>query len=71
MLRGDQLVPEVLPALFGLGGRLGAVHPQEGGGLVRRETHLRPDGVELPHLGGHLVEAGSGDEHLAEAVLGG
>src|SRR5262249_4342568 len=38
MLRRLQLVVEVPPAFFGFGGGLSAVHPQEGGGLVRRQT---------------------------------
>src|SRR5712691_4661561 len=71
MLRCLQLVVEVLPAFFGLGGGLGAVHPHEGGGLVRRQAVFGADGVELPHLRGHRVQVIVGDEQLPQAMLGG
>ena len=71
VLGRSELVVEVLPALFGFRRGLGAVHPQQGGGLVRRQAEFGPDGVELPHLRGHLVEVVAGDKHLPEAVLGG
>jgi hypothetical protein len=70
MLRRLQLVVEVPPAFFGFGGGLGAVHPQEGGGLVRRQTMFGTDGVELPHLRGHRVQVITSDEQLPQAMLG-
>src|SRR5215510_4602605 len=71
MLGREELVVEVRPSLLGLRGGLCAVHPQERGGLVRRQPHRHADRVEPPHLRRHLVEARAGDEHLAEPVLGG
>src|SRR5438552_1050273 len=71
VLRREELVAEILPSLLGLRGGLRAVHPQEGGGLIRRQPHPRPDRVEPPHLRRHLVEARARDEHLPKPVLGG
>src|SRR3984893_7017223 len=43
VLSGEELVVEVLPSLLRLRGGLRAVHPQQRGGLVRRQPQPRPD----------------------------
>ena len=66
-----ELVVEINPTLFSLLCGLGAVHPQKGGGLVRREAEFASDCVEPPHLVGHLHHVVASDKHLPKTVFGG
>src|SRR5207237_3577354 len=57
--------PPLLRLLFGLG----AVHPQQGGGLDGGQTQTGPELVELPELAGHVGELVARPQQPPPAVL--